>query len=92
MKNFADVKKRLEVGVELKLIRHDWVKPGGKLEVGAVRKIVRRQSNAIQFEGGSWLYFPPASDVVVDPDKNQFSIVLSVEKAEFLTYEFVEDK
>ena len=92
MKNFADVKKRLEVGAKLKLIRHDWVKPGGKLEVGAVREIVRRQSNAIQFEGGSWLYFPKATDVVVDSDKNQFSIVLSVEKAEFITYAFVEGK
>ena len=91
MKNFADVKKRLEVGAKLKLIRHDWVKPGGKLEVGAVREIVRRQSNAIQFEGGSWLYFPPASDVVVGPG-DQFSIVLSIEKAEFITYAFVEGK
>ena len=91
MKNFADVKKRLEVGAKLKLIRHDWVKPGGKLEVGAVREIVRRQSNAIQFEGGSWLYFPPASDVVVGPG-DQFKIALNKDADEWMAYEILEDK
>ena len=90
MKNFADVKKKLVVGAKLKLVRHYWLKKGLPLQLGAVRAIAVRQSNAIQFEGGSWLYFPKATDVVVDSDKNQFSIVLSIEKAEFITYEFGE--
>jgi hypothetical protein len=88
MKTFSDVKKRFKVGTELKLIRHDWLKPNLPLQIGAVRKIVKVQSNAIQFEGGSWLNYPKASDVVTDGE-NQFSIVLNIEKAQFMSYEFV---
>lgn len=88
MKTFADVKRRLQEGAVLKLVRHDWLRPNLPLQLGAVRKIIKRTSNAIQFEGGSWLNFPPASDVVCDGE-NQFSVVLSIEKAQFMTYEFV---
>jgi len=88
MKTFADVKRRLVVGAKLKLVRHDWVIPNSPLKIGLVREIQTRQENAIMFKGGSWLSFPRASDVVVS--ENGFSIVLSVERAQFITYEFVE--
>ena len=87
MKTFADIKKALNVGVELKLVRHDWLKGGMPLKIGAVRKIIKRQSNAIQFEGGSWLTFPKASDVAIK--ENGFAVVLSIENAQFMEYEFV---
>lgn len=86
MKTFADVKRNLIEGAELTLTRHDWLTPSSPLKLGAKRKIIKRQSNAIQFEGGSWLQFPAASDVAVND--NGFSIVLSVEKAAFMAYEF----
>jgi hypothetical protein len=88
MITFADIKRRLTVGTKLKLVRHDWLKPDSPLKLGTVRAIIKRQSNAIQFEGGSWAYFPPSSDVLCTD--NGFSIVLSAERAQFMTYEFIE--
>ena len=88
MKSFSDVKKRMTEGAELELIRHDWLSSSSKITVGMVRKIIKRQSNAVQFEGGSWLYFPKASDVVTNGD-NEFSVVLSIEKAQFMSYRFI---
>jgi ribosomal protein L14 len=88
MKTFADIKRQLNEGAKLKLIRHDWLKPNMPLKIGAVRKIIKRQSNAIQFEGGSWLTFPKASDVLIN--EKGFSIVLSVENAQFMEYEILE--
>lgn len=84
MKTFADIKRALNEGVVLTMVRHDWF-PNGAL-IGKPRKIIKKQSNAIQFEGGSWLNFPPASDICVN--ENGFSVLLSVEKAQFMTYEF----
>lgn len=86
MKTFADIKRQLVEGAELTLTRHDWLTPSSPLKLGAKRKIIKRQANAIQFEGGSWLQFPAASDVSIN--ENGFSIVLSIEKAAFMTYEF----
>lgn len=87
-KTFTDIKKQLVEGAKLKLIRHDWLRPNSKISIGSTRKIIKRQSNAIQFEGGSWLYFPKSSNVAIQ--ENGFAIVLSIEKAQFMAYEFVE--
>ena len=87
MKTFSDIKKQLVEGASLKLVRHDWLTTNSKIAIGSIRKIIKRQSNAVQFEGGSWLYFPKASDVA--PTENGFSIVLSIEKTQFMQYEFV---
>jgi hypothetical protein len=86
MKTFSDIKKQLVEGASLKLVRHDWLTPSSKIQIGLTRKIIKRQSNAIQFEGGSWFYFPKASDIVASD--NGFSVVLSNEKAAFMAYEF----
>ena len=85
-KTFADIKRQLIEGASLKLVRHDWLTPNSKIAIGSVRKIIKRQSNAIQFEGGSWLQFPKSSDVAIN--ENGFAIVLSIEKAQFMEYEF----
>ena len=88
MKNFADVKKRFIIGTELKLIRHDWLKPNSPLQLGDIRTIIKVQSNAIQFNTGSWLHYPKSCDIVTNGE-NEFSVVLSTQNAEFMTYEFI---
>lgn len=77
MKTFADVKRRLVEGATLTMVRHDWL-PNGKL-IGLPRKIIKRQTDAIQFDGGSWLQFPPAKEVRILGD-NEFAVQLSPER------------
>jgi len=79
MKTFADIKRKLIEGNSLTMTRHDW-HPQGKL-MNVCRDIIKRQSNAIQLEGGSWLYldkkaadYIPTSDhtFLVRLDQDQF--------------------
>lgn len=83
MKTFADVKRALQVGVTVTMVRHDWY-PNGKL-MNVPRKVIKVQSNGVQFEGGSWLHFPKASDIAVH--ERGFSVLLSAENADFMEYE-----
>jgi hypothetical protein len=83
MKTFADVKRAMQVGVTVTMTKHDWY-PNGTL-IGVPRKVQKVQSNAVQFEGGSWLHWPRASDVV--PTDKGFTVVLSIEKAQLMEYE-----
>jgi hypothetical protein len=53
--SLAAIKRNLQVGVKVVMVRHDWY-PTGKL-MNVERAVIRVQSNAVQFEGGSWLYF-----------------------------------
>lgn len=85
MNSFADVKRRLQVGTKLKMVRNDWY-PNGVL-MNVVREIETRQTNAIKFAGGSWLHFPPAKEIVIESE-NSFTIILDKNGAK-LTYEFV---
>jgi len=70
--SFSALKRKLQVGVKLKLVRHDWARPGGKLNIGDVREIAVVQSNAIAFatssseSGLSWLYWSSAASIRVD--------------------------
>ena len=87
MKTAADVKRRLSVkGVKVKMIRHDWY-PTGKL-IDVVREVEKIQSNAVMFQGGSWLYFNSAKETIVE-SANSFSKLLSPTGAR-ITYEFVD--
>jgi hypothetical protein len=92
MKSFADVKRRLQVGTKLKMVRNDWY-PSGKL-INLVREIEKVQTNAIMFAGGSWLYFPPATEVIIESE-NVFSFLLEPNVSTYnnvkITYEFVGD-
>lgn len=50
MKTFADIKRKLVEGNSITMTRHDWY-PTGKL-IGLERKVIAKQTNAVQFEGG----------------------------------------
>ncbi len=82
MKTFADVKRALQVGVTVTMVRHDWY-PNNKL-MGVPRKVILKQANAVQFEGGSWLHFPKASEVVAEDDV--FAVMLSAEEGQVMSY------
>ena len=61
MKTLADF-KRLGVGTQILTVK------GAPRFVGVVRKIAHKQTNAIKFEGGSWLEYPRADETIVDGD------------------------
>jgi hypothetical protein len=82
MKTFADIKRKLVEGNALTMIRHDWY-PQGKL-MGVTRDIVKRQSNAIQLEGGSWLYLDKPAKEFIPTSENTFLVLLDQDK--FMEY------
>ena len=82
MKTFSDIKKKLVEGNSLTMTRHDWY-PQGKL-IGLTRDIVKRQSNAIQLEGGSWLYLDKPAKEYIPTSDNTFLVFLDNDK--FMEY------
>lgn len=86
MKNFSDIKRALNEGVTVTMISHDFM-PNGKL-IGLKRKIIKKQSNSIQFEGGSWLYFDRPAKEYIALNFNEFKVLLNPEELEpkFMTY------
>ena len=52
IKNLSQLKKKLNVGDKLKLVKAS--NPQHKY-LGKVREIIKIQTNGIKFEGGSWL-------------------------------------
>ena len=68
----ASLKRTIQVGDVLTMTHHDWF-PTGKL-IGLPRKVVHKQDNAIQFEGGSCLRWPEAKLYV--PTSDGFAIIL----------------
>lgn len=96
--SLAALKRRLKMGVKLRLAHHDWATqgPNAKLKVGDVREVAIVQSNAVAFatpatdSGVSWLHWPKANEVRID-DKG-FDIHLDGDKLfeKRMRYEFVE--
>jgi|TARA_R110000787_G_scaffold187015_1_gene298762 hypothetical protein len=84
MKTFADIKRALTKGKSLTMLRHDWIPNNNKL-IGVKRKIITQQSNAIQFEGGSWLYLDNPASHYVPLNDNSFSVKLDDNNV--MTYE-----
>ncbi len=92
MKTFADLKRRLVVGVTVTMTRHDWF-PNGKL-LGVPRKIAIQQTNAVAFESiedpkkqPSWLYFKKASEFRIDgPDSFSVRLDPDSSKDEWMSY------
>jgi hypothetical protein len=82
MKTFADIKRKLVENNTITMIRHDWL-PNGKL-IGVKRKIIKRQSNAVQFEGGSWLYLDKPANDYIPTGENTFLVRLDSDK--FMEY------
>ena len=77
MKTFSDIKRKLIEGNALTMIRHDWY-PQGKL-MGITRDIIKRQSNAIQLEGGSWLYLDKKAADYIPLNDHEFLVRLEGE-------------
>jgi hypothetical protein len=82
MKTFSDIKRKLVEGNSLTMTRHDWY-PQGKL-IGVTRDIVKLQSNAIQLEGGSWLYLDKPAKEYIPTSDNTFLVFLDNDK--FMEY------
>lgn len=59
MQTLADF-KRLPVGTILELVQADGMPTHKNLNIK--RKIELKQTNAIRFVGGSWLYYPTAKE------------------------------
>ena len=65
MKTLADF-KRIGKGSTLTLIKavgmpeHPWLNKPRKIEI--------KQTNGVRFEGGSWLYYPPAKEFRIEND------------------------
>jgi len=86
MSTLAELKRKLTLGAVVVMTRNDWF-PNGKL-IGISRKVIKVQTNAIQFEGGSWLRFTKATDFV-DINSTGFSVKLNPEKeTELMSYAF----
>ena len=62
IKTLADF-KRLPVGTKIVTLR------GIPKYQGIVREIIHKQSNAIKFEGDSWLYYPTSKEFRVEGDR-----------------------
>jgi len=87
MKTFADIKRKFKDNVVLTCYQHDFKNDFKFLNVP--RKIAKLQTNAIMFEGGSWLYFGKASSWIVI-DENKFKVKFSDDK--FIYYKIDEVK
>ena len=81
-KSVAELRRALTPGTIVTMTRHDAYP--NLATIGKPRKLTRVQSNGIQFEGGSWLMYPRASDIGLT--EQGFSIVLSVERGQFMEY------
>lgn len=57
--SLAELKRMLKPGITLTLVNTSM--PTHKY-LGTARKIIKTQTNAVQFEGGSWLYHGKAGD------------------------------
>jgi len=86
MKTFSDIKRALTEGSTLTMIKHDWY-PNAPM-IDKPRKIIKRQSNAIQFEGGSWLHLDKPASHFVANCFNEFSVLLNPDSNEpkYMTY------
>lgn len=91
IKSFAELKRFLQPGVVLTLVRHDWY-PNGPL-INKPRKICKIQSNAIAFEPippkteSSWLHWGKSSEYTID--EKGFNVQLTPDDPEkIMRYEF----
>jgi len=77
MKTFADIKRKLVTGNQITMLRHDY---GATNLIGLKRKVIKRQTNAVQFEGGSWLRLDRPASEYIATGENTFLVRLSADK------------
>lgn len=80
--NLADLKRRLQLGVKVKLIEAPTM-PNHKF-LGVIREVTKVQTNAVKL-GSSFLDFPKAANII--GTENTFTILENGKP--FLVYEFV---
>jgi hypothetical protein len=85
--SLAAIKRRLQLGSKIQMVRHDWG-PGGKPheKVAAVRTVKIVRTTGVMFEGGSWLYWPKADEVL--ETKEGFWISLRDDFKQRIEYEW----
>ena len=85
IKNLSQLKKYLaNEGVTIKLTYSYYA---GHKYLNIPRKVIKYQTNGVQFEGGSWLMFDKADKYVFS--ENCFSFL--DEGRVFLTYEYIKE-
>lgn len=80
----ADLKRRLTLGVKIKLISAPFM-PNHKF-LGVVREVTQVRTRAVKF-GTSWVEFPKAQDL--QETANGFTILENGQPS--LTYEFINE-
>jgi len=77
--------KRLNIGTKIKLVECLGIQNHKSLNI--IREIEIMQTNAIKFNGGSWLYFPKSNDfeswesgfIIWDGRESQYPVKLKYE-------------
>ena len=65
MKSFAELKRNAK-NFTWEQTYNSWFKGSVPSKLaGLKRKVIKTQTNAVQFEGGSWLYWPPAKSLKI---------------------------
>ena len=87
MKSFTEIKKTADkYSWELYMFSNEGI-PTKNLHhkfLNTTRKVEKLQTNAIKFEGGSWLYFPKAEAVKIDKYlNNDTDIILTIKEDNF---------
>jgi hypothetical protein len=77
MKTFSDIKRKLVTGNTVTMLRHDY---GACNLIGLERKVIKRQTNAVQFEGGSWLRLDRPASEYIPTSENTFLVHLQGDK------------
>lgn len=85
----AAIKRKMQLGQKIQVVRHDW---SSKLPASRnfyeVRSVEHVQGNAIRFSGGSWLWWPKASEI--RETANGFEVCLNQDGSfrEVMVYEY----
>jgi hypothetical protein len=90
-KNLAELKRWLaQPNATVTMIQHDWDKPMivqsnlGPVMLSKIKKLLNvprtvatLQTNGVQFQGGSWLYFKSTKEMRFDPENGTFDVCLN---------------
>ena len=89
MRSFAEIKRSLIVGRTLTMTHNSWDKGKQNKLLNVPRKIINKQTNAIQFEGGSWLYLNGKANMYFDIPNVGFGVYLNLDDiTQTMTYKF----
>lgn len=88
--NFNQLKNYLQIGMKLKLIATNLK---NHKYLNSERKIIKKQTNAIKFEGGSWFGFGSTGEKASDFTFNSNGFTYTFDKGTnfegYLTYQYI---